>query len=153
MPTCTNSALVKCCSYSSQHLARMTIVSGLFKQTCTFCCSCNKDDTVVTYPAFENHGRFKFRAFRFLRSFPSVYLQCDVVICDRNNANSRCARGCISRQKRDISPYTWKTNTVAGPIRLKRDLRAAEYSGKREKNKKINIHMCALHSVLLLGSR
>ncbi|NWW61421.1 CUZD1 protein, partial [Ifrita kowaldi] len=89
---------------------------------------CNKDDTVVTYPAFENHGRFKFRAFRFLRSFPSVYLQCDVVICDSNNTNSRCARGCISRQKRDISPFTWKTNTVAGPIRLKRDLRATEYS-------------------------
>ncbi|XP_041317064.1 CUB and zona pellucida-like domain-containing protein 1 [Pyrgilauda ruficollis] len=89
---------------------------------------CNKDDTVVTYPAFENHGRFKFRAFRFLRSFPSVYLQCDVVICDSNTTNSRCARGCISRQKRAISPYTWKTNTVVGPIRLKRDLRAAEHS-------------------------
>ncbi|NWV20905.1 CUZD1 protein, partial [Origma solitaria] len=89
---------------------------------------CNKDDTVVTYPAFENHGRFKFRAFRFLRSFPSVYLQCDVVICDSNNTNSRCARGCISRQKRDISPYTWKTNTVVGPIHLKRDLRAVEHS-------------------------
>ncbi|XP_054133230.1 CUB and zona pellucida-like domain-containing protein 1 [Melozone crissalis] len=89
---------------------------------------CNKDDTVVTYPAFENHGRFKFRAFRFLRSFPSVYLQCDIVICDSNSTNSRCARGCISRQKRAISPYTWKTNTVVGPIRLKRDLRAAELS-------------------------
>ncbi|KAI1236138.1 hypothetical protein IHE44_0001412 [Lamprotornis superbus] len=89
---------------------------------------CNKDDTVVTYPAFGNHGRFKFRAFRFLRSFPSVYLQCDIVICDSNNTNSRCARGCISRQKRAISPYTWKTNTVVGPIRLKRDLRAAEHS-------------------------
>ncbi|NWV64038.1 CUZD1 protein, partial [Malurus elegans] len=89
---------------------------------------CNKDDTVVTYPAFENHGRFKFRAFRFLRSFPSVYLQCNVVICDSNNTDSRCARGCITRQKRDIAPYTWKTNTVVGPIRLKRDLRAAEHS-------------------------
>ncbi|KAM7047715.1 CUB and zona pellucida-like domain-containing protein 1 [Acridotheres tristis] len=89
---------------------------------------CNKDDTVVTYPAFGNHGRFKFRAFRFLRSFPSVYLHCDIVICDSNTTNSRCARGCISRQKRAISPYTWKTNTVVGPIRLKRDLRAAEHS-------------------------
>ncbi|NXU42763.1 CUZD1 protein, partial [Drymodes brunneopygia] len=65
---------------------------------------CNKDDTVVTYPAFENHGRFQFRAFRFLRSFPSVYLQCDIVICDSNNTNSHCARGCSSRQKRTTSP-------------------------------------------------
>uniref|UniRef100_U3JQR3 CUB and zona pellucida like domains 1 n=1 Tax=Ficedula albicollis TaxID=59894 RepID=U3JQR3_FICAL len=103
---------------------------------------CNKDDTVVTYPAFENHGRFKFRAFRFLQSFPSVYLQCDIVICDSNNTNSRRARGCISRQKRDISPYTWQTNTVVGPIRLKRDLRAAEHSGKREKMKNKYSFVC-----------
>lgn len=101
---------------------------------------------MVTYPAFENHGRFKFRAFRFLRRFPSVYLQCDIVICDSNNTNSRCARGCISRHRRAISPYTWKTNTVVGPIRLKRDLRAAEHSGKREKI----FHMCALQSGILL---
>ncbi|NWV98723.1 CUZD1 protein, partial [Machaerirhynchus nigripectus] len=64
---------------------------------------CNKDGTVVTHPAFENHGRFKFRAFRFLRSFPSAQLQCDAVICDSNTTNARCATGCISRQKRDIS--------------------------------------------------
>ncbi|NWW77723.1 CUZD1 protein, partial [Climacteris rufus] len=89
---------------------------------------CNKDDTVVTYPAFENHGRFRFRAFRFLRSFPSVYLQCEVVICDSTNTDSRCARGCISREKRSTSPYTWKTNTMVGPIHLKRALRAADHS-------------------------
>ncbi|XP_035752483.1 CUB and zona pellucida-like domain-containing protein 1 [Egretta garzetta] len=91
---------------------------------------CSKDDTVVTYPPLEHYGRFKFNAFRFLRSFPSVYLQCDILICDSNNANSRCTEGCISRQKRAISSYMWKTNTVVGPIRLKRDLRAADHSGK-----------------------
>ncbi|NXC36956.1 CUZD1 protein, partial [Campylorhamphus procurvoides] len=89
---------------------------------------CNKDDTVVTYPPLEHHGRFKFNAFRFLRSFPSVYLQCDIIICDSNNSNSRCTQGCISRHKRAISPHTWKTNTVVGPIRLKRDLSSAHHS-------------------------
>ncbi|XP_065494533.1 CUB and zona pellucida-like domain-containing protein 1 [Caloenas nicobarica] len=89
---------------------------------------CNKDDTVVTYPPLEHYGRFKFNAFRFLRYFPSVYLQCDVVICDSNDTDSRCTRGCISRQKRDISSYLWKTNAVVGPIRLKRDLRSAGHS-------------------------
>ncbi|XP_075360511.1 CUB and zona pellucida-like domain-containing protein 1 [Mycteria americana] len=88
---------------------------------------CNKDDTVVTYPPLKHYGRFKFNAFRFLRSFPSVYLQCDILICDSNNTNSRCTEGCISRQKRAISSYTWKTNTVVGPIRLKRDLRSADH--------------------------
>ncbi|NXQ92293.1 CUZD1 protein, partial [Nyctibius grandis] len=89
---------------------------------------CNKDDTVVIYPPLEHYGRFKFNAFRFLRSFPSVYLQCDILICDSNNTNSRCTQGCISRQKRAISSYTWKTNAVVGPIRLKRDLRSAGHS-------------------------
>ncbi|NXO70803.1 CUZD1 protein, partial [Phainopepla nitens] len=65
---------------------------------------CTKDDTVVTYPAFENHGRFKFRAFRLLQRFPSVYLQCEVVLCDSNSTTSRWARGCISRQKGASSP-------------------------------------------------
>ncbi|NXI73151.1 CUZD1 protein, partial [Anseranas semipalmata] len=88
---------------------------------------CNKDDTVVTYPPLEHYGRFKFNAFRFLRSFSSVYLQCDILICD-SNTNSRCTEGCISRQKRAASSYTWKTKTVVGPIRLKRDLRAADHS-------------------------
>ncbi|NXO61059.1 CUZD1 protein, partial [Aramus guarauna] len=64
---------------------------------------CSKDDTVVTYRTLEHYGRFKFNTFRFLRSFPSVYLQCDILICDSNNANSRCTEGCTSRQKRDIS--------------------------------------------------
>ncbi|KAM6090105.1 CUB and zona pellucida-like domain-containing protein 1 [Theristicus caerulescens] len=89
---------------------------------------CNKDDTVVTYPPLEHYGRFKFDAFRFLQSSPSVYLQCDILICDSNNTNSRCTEGCISRQKREISSYTWKTTTIVGPIRLKRDLRSADHS-------------------------
>uniref|UniRef100_A0A8C3GKA7 CUB and zona pellucida-like domain-containing protein 1 n=1 Tax=Cairina moschata TaxID=8855 RepID=A0A8C3GKA7_CAIMO len=89
---------------------------------------CNKDDTVVTYPPIEHYGRFTFNAFRFLRSFSSVYLQCDVLICD-STTNSRCTEGCISRQKRDASSYTWKAKTAVGPIRLKRGLRAADRSG------------------------
>ncbi|XP_074446504.1 CUB and zona pellucida-like domain-containing protein 1 [Larus michahellis] len=89
---------------------------------------CNKDDTVVTYPPLEHYGRFKFNAFRFLQRSPSVYLQCDILICDSKNANSRCTEGCISRQKRAISSYMWKTKTVVGPIRLKRNLRSAHNS-------------------------
>ncbi|XP_010148419.1 PREDICTED: CUB and zona pellucida-like domain-containing protein 1 [Eurypyga helias] len=89
---------------------------------------CNKDDTVVTYPPREHYGRFRFKAFRFLQSFTSVYLQCDIVICDSTSTNSRCSKGCISRQRRALSPYAWKTNIVVGPIRLKRELRSAHRS-------------------------
>ncbi|XP_068807612.1 CUB and zona pellucida-like domain-containing protein 1 [Struthio camelus] len=89
---------------------------------------CDKDDTVVTYPPLEHYGRFKFNAFRFLQSFASVYLQCDILICDSNDRNSRCTQGCTSRQKRATSSYMWKTNAVVGPIRLKRDHRSADHS-------------------------
>ncbi|NXP07824.1 CUZD1 protein, partial [Thinocorus orbignyianus] len=94
---------------------------------------CNKDDTVISYPTHERYGRFKFSAFRFLRNFTSVYLQCDIIICDSKNTNSRCTQGCMSRQKRAIPSYTWKTNTIVGPIRLKRNLRSADYSGSLTK--------------------
>ncbi|NWI65161.1 CUZD1 protein, partial [Todus mexicanus] len=89
---------------------------------------CNKDDTVVNYPPLEHYGRFRFNAFKFLRSSPSVYLQCDILICDSKTPSSRCTEGCISRQKRAVSSYKWKTNTVVGPIRLKRELRSAGHS-------------------------
>ncbi|NXA34510.1 CUZD1 protein, partial [Eudromia elegans] len=89
---------------------------------------CNKDDTVVTYPPLEHYGRFKFNAFRFLQNSASVYLRCDILICDSNDRNSRCAQGCISRQKRATSSYMWKTNAVLGPVHLKRDHRSAERS-------------------------
>ncbi|NXD11119.1 CUZD1 protein, partial [Nothocercus nigrocapillus] len=89
---------------------------------------CNKDDTVVTYPPLEHYARFKFNAFRFLQNSASVYLRCDILICDSNDRNSRCAQGCISRQKRATSSYMWKTNAVVGPIRLKRGHRSADHS-------------------------
>ncbi|NWH57378.1 CUZD1 protein, partial [Geococcyx californianus] len=89
---------------------------------------CRKDNTVEIYQPLEHYGRFRFNAFRFLHSFPSVYLQCEVLICDSNDTNSRCAKGCISRQKRDVSSYRSKTSTIVGPIRLKRDLRSADRS-------------------------
>uniref|UniRef100_A0A7M4FX42 CUB and zona pellucida like domains 1 n=1 Tax=Crocodylus porosus TaxID=8502 RepID=A0A7M4FX42_CROPO len=82
---------------------------------------CIKDDTYMNYPLLQHYGRFKFNAFKFLRNHASVYLQCQVLICDSNDSNSRCTQGCVPRQKRAISSYKWKANAVIGPIRLKRD--------------------------------
>ncbi|NXV48892.1 CUZD1 protein, partial [Uria aalge] len=111
---------------------------------------CDKDDTVVTYPPLEHYGRFKFNAFRFLQSSPSVYLQCDILICDSKNANSRCTKGCISRQKRAISSYMWKTKTVVGPIRLKRNLRSADNSeslAKADAEETMNPHQYSFYTL------
>ncbi|NXY81044.1 CUZD1 protein, partial [Alcedo cyanopectus] len=89
---------------------------------------CIKDDTVVTYPPREHQGRFQFNAFKFLQGSPSVYLQCEILICDSQSTGSRCAAGCIYRQKRAVSSYKWRTSVVVGPIRLKRELRTAGHS-------------------------
>ncbi|XP_069719857.1 CUB and zona pellucida-like domain-containing protein 1 isoform X1 [Phaenicophaeus curvirostris] len=114
---------------------------------------CSKDDTVVSYPPLEHYGRFKFNAFRFLRSFPSVYLQCEVLICDSNTTNSRCTQGCISRQKRTVSSYRWKTSTIMGPIRLKRDLRSADHSEsltKADAEETPNLHQYSFYGLSFL---
>ncbi|XP_070609997.1 CUB and zona pellucida-like domain-containing protein 1 [Erythrolamprus reginae] len=82
---------------------------------------CAKDDSFMAYPILEHYGRFRFRSFRFLQHYPSVYLQCEVLICDSKDLNSRCTKSCISRHKREISSYKWKGNAVIGPIKLKRE--------------------------------
>ncbi|XP_039770295.1 CUB and zona pellucida-like domain-containing protein 1 [Ornithorhynchus anatinus] len=81
---------------------------------------CEKDNTSKIYPLLGHYGRFQFNAFKFLGTLGSVYLQCQVLICDSNDSQSRCNRGCVTRQKRDISSYRWKADSVIGPIRLKR---------------------------------
>ncbi|XP_073402563.1 CUB and zona pellucida-like domain-containing protein 1 [Dendrobates tinctorius] len=81
---------------------------------------CTKDDTYNNFPSGSGYARFSFSAFRFLNAHTSVYLQCRVVICDINDPDSRCNKGCITRQRRDLNSKVWKTHAVLGPIRLKR---------------------------------
>ncbi|KAL1788754.1 CUB and zona pellucida-like domain-containing protein 1 [Sigmodon hispidus] len=90
---------------------------------------CSQDETCQVYPLFGHYGRFQFNAFKFLRHLSSVYLKCKMLICDSNDETSRCNQGCVSRRKRDISSYKWKTDSVIGPIRLKRDRTANGNSG------------------------
>nr|Q9QZT0.2 RecName: Full=CUB and zona pellucida-like domain-containing protein 1; Short=CUB and ZP domain-containing protein 1; AltName: Full=Estrogen-regulated protein 1; AltName: Full=Uterus/ovary-specific protein 44; Flags: Precursor [Rattus norvegicus]AAB71895.1 uterus-ovary specific putative transmembrane protein [Rattus norvegicus] len=82
---------------------------------------CSRDETCEVYPLFGHYGRFQFNAFKFLRHLSSVYLKCKILICDTSDHTSRCNQGCVSRRKRDIPSYKWKTDSVIGPIRLKRD--------------------------------
>ncbi|XP_008569337.1 PREDICTED: CUB and zona pellucida-like domain-containing protein 1 [Galeopterus variegatus] len=90
---------------------------------------CSRDETCKVYPLSGHYGRFQFNAFKFLRSLSSVYLQCKVLVCDSSDHQSRCNQGCVSRRKRDISSYKWKTDSIIGPIRLKRDRSANGNSG------------------------
>ncbi|MBN3282670.1 CUZD1 protein, partial [Polyodon spathula] len=82
---------------------------------------CVRDGTYSSYYSnASNTSRFKFSAFKFLRSHPSVYLQCRIVVCQVYDYSARCYRGCLPRSKRDLSLPERKTEVVVGPIQLRR---------------------------------
>ncbi|XP_050990151.1 deleted in malignant brain tumors 1 protein-like [Labeo rohita] len=82
---------------------------------------CARDSTYYSYTSgYHYYARFRFQAFKFLRTHAYVYLQCKVIICPDNDYNSRCRQGCLSRRKRSLDSSTYHTNTVMlGPIKLK----------------------------------
>ncbi|NXN57643.1 DMBT1 protein, partial [Rynchops niger] len=64
---------------------------------------CVKDPTYITInSSYKDVARFSFNAFSFIHRYPSVYLQCELVVCMKNDYSSRCYRGCASRFKRDV---------------------------------------------------
>ncbi|XP_070337686.1 scavenger receptor cysteine-rich domain-containing protein DMBT1 isoform X6 [Equus asinus] len=80
---------------------------------------CVKDVTYQTYSRPSPRvARFKFSSFHFLNRFPSVYLQCRMVVCRAYDYSSRCHRGCVVRSKRDAGSYQEKVDVVLGPIQL-----------------------------------
>ncbi|XP_074229590.1 scavenger receptor cysteine-rich domain-containing protein DMBT1-like isoform X46 [Camelus bactrianus] len=80
---------------------------------------CVKDETYQSYhPPSPHMVRFKFSSFHFLNRFPSVYLQCKMVVCRAYDYSSRCHRGCVVRSKRDVGSYQEKVDVVLGPIQL-----------------------------------
>ncbi|NWR76392.1 DMBT1 protein, partial [Centropus unirufus] len=65
---------------------------------------CARDSTYYSYSSpYSNMVRFRFNAFQFIRSNPSVYLQCELVVCRTYDYSSRCYQGCITRAKREAS--------------------------------------------------
>ncbi|MEJ1273751.1 hypothetical protein NN561_004622 [Cricetulus griseus] len=80
---------------------------------------CVRDETYQLYSSPSPRiARFKFSSFHFLNRFPSVYLQCKLVVCRAYDASSRCNRGCVVRSKRDVGAYQEKVDVVLGPIQL-----------------------------------
>ncbi|KAM5271850.1 LOW QUALITY PROTEIN: scavenger receptor cysteine-rich domain-containing protein DMBT1 [Ctenodactylus gundi] len=80
---------------------------------------CIRDETYRVYsPPSPRVARFKFSSFHFLNRFPSVYLQCKLVVCRAYDYSSRCYRGCVARSKRDVGSYQEKVDVVLGPLKL-----------------------------------
>ncbi|NXJ06480.1 DMBT1 protein, partial [Odontophorus gujanensis] len=64
---------------------------------------CIKDPTYSSYYS-PSPGviRFAFNAFSFVNRYPSVYLQCELVVCRYGDYSSRCYQGCVSRFRRNV---------------------------------------------------
>ncbi|KAM6092003.1 scavenger receptor cysteine-rich domain-containing protein DMBT1-like [Theristicus caerulescens] len=81
---------------------------------------CVKDPTYSSYYSpYGDVARFAFNAFSFVNRYPSVYLQCELVVCRHNDYSSRCYQGCVSRFKRNAGSSQKKVNVVVGPIQLR----------------------------------
>uniref|UniRef100_A0A7M4EV45 CUB and zona pellucida like domains 1 n=1 Tax=Crocodylus porosus TaxID=8502 RepID=A0A7M4EV45_CROPO len=83
---------------------------------------CIRDSSYTTYYSGYNYtARFKFNAFQFVNRHPTVYLQCQMVVCPAYDYSSRCYQGCLSRFKRDAGSSHEKVTVVVGPIQLQGD--------------------------------
>uniref|UniRef100_A0AAY4AZX9 CUB and zona pellucida-like domains 1, tandem duplicate 1 n=1 Tax=Denticeps clupeoides TaxID=299321 RepID=A0AAY4AZX9_9TELE len=91
---------------------------------------CPRDNTYSTISSgSQSKAGFRFQAFKFLRTHPTVYLQCNFFICLRHDNNSRCRQGCRSRAARDLGSYDDTTTVILGPFKLK---------GQRNRNISLN---------------
>ncbi|XP_063047377.1 deleted in malignant brain tumors 1 protein-like [Engraulis encrasicolus] len=81
---------------------------------------CPRDPTYQVYSnGYETSARFRFRAFMFLRTHNTVYLQCKVLICPASE-RWRCRQQCQSRKARSLDSPGHQTDTlVLGPIKLR----------------------------------
>lgn len=81
---------------------------------------CPKDPTYSSYYSpYSSVSRFAFNAFSFVNQYPSVYLQCELVVCRYHDYSSRCYQGCISRFKRNAGSSQENMNVVIGPVQLR----------------------------------
>ncbi|XP_040480241.1 deleted in malignant brain tumors 1 protein [Ursus maritimus] len=111
---------------------------------------CAKDSTYQSFPGPSPRiARFKFSSFDFLRRFPSVYLQCKMVVCRADDAFSRCRRGCIVRSKRDVGSYREKVDVILGPFRLQAP-RPEKRSLAKRGSWAVRDHLCSVAKAVLV---
>ncbi|KAI8513949.1 hypothetical protein Bbelb_082730 [Branchiostoma belcheri] len=85
---------------------------------------CASDPTLKTYDVDDpGKERFGFEAFRFIREVRTVYVHCEVLVCDAADSGSRCAQGCVRRGKRAAGEVDMRGRHMIyqGPIVLDDD--------------------------------
>lgn len=92
-----------------------------------FVSSCPRDPSVRFHASSDPRKvRFSFELFKFLGNHDYVFIHCRVHVCDVNDTNSRCAKGCLpgnSPAKRDQDKHgnraqqsNKRAKTVTQPI-------------------------------------
>ncbi|XP_073934251.1 scavenger receptor cysteine-rich domain-containing protein DMBT1 isoform X12 [Castor canadensis] len=119
---------------------------------------CVRDETYQSYSQPSPRiARFKFNSFHFLNRFPSVYLQCKLVVCRAYDYSSRCYRGCVVRSKRDVGSYQEKVDVILGPIQLqdphkeKRSLDLAVVDAEKLASSQESYHGAAISAGVFLA--
>ncbi|XP_059421324.1 uncharacterized protein LOC132156364 [Carassius carassius] len=92
---------------------------------------CILDETVEFYTSHQPMVRFGLQAFQFIGMHEQVFITCSVILCEANNANTRCSQGCVNstvappshHQHKREAPIQTSSHLVAqGPLRLKRSI-------------------------------
>lgn len=72
-----------------------------------FLLSCPRDPSVkFHFSSDPTKVRFSFEAFKFLGDHDYVFVHCRVHVCDINDTNSRCAKGCINGNSSVVRDYS-----------------------------------------------
>ncbi|KAI8513378.1 hypothetical protein Bbelb_100170 [Branchiostoma belcheri] len=70
-----------------------TAINSSSTMVATGTSSCASDPTLKTYDVSDpGKERFGFEAFRFIREVRTVYVHCEVLVCDAADSGSRCAQ-------------------------------------------------------------
>ncbi|KAM3913968.1 scavenger receptor cysteine-rich domain-containing protein DMBT1-like [Leptodactylus fuscus] len=104
---------VDTCVASPDHFHHSLNVFYLIRNGCS-----RLSDYRTYYSPSQSTLRFGFNAFSFLSRFSSVYIQCQLVVCNRFDRWSRCNQGCMPRHKRAVESKQEKIHAVVGPITL-----------------------------------
>ncbi|XP_015761412.1 PREDICTED: uromodulin-like [Acropora digitifera] len=94
--------LSNCCSTPTQdHEATIKFRHPLIVE------GCPRDPSVKFHPSSDpTKVRFSFEAFKFLGDHDYVFVHCRVHVCDINDTNSRCAKGCMNGNRSVMMDYS-----------------------------------------------
>lgn len=107
--------LSNCCSTPMQdHEATMKFRHPLIVK------GCPRDPSVQFHASSDpTKVRFSFEAFKFLGDHDYVFVHCRVHVCDVNDKNSRCAKGCINDNSSVVRDNPGKSrNPVAHTVKI-----------------------------------